>query len=93
MMDPTLCHYCNKNKLDPTEKYFLPSGIEVCKDCAAHHGEGVKSQPSKEKQNQAAPVLKKSSNGRTAGKLLEHLGRNKAARKRRQGTEPPIQKP
>ena len=29
MFDPSLCHYCNKNKLDPKEKYYLPSGIEV----------------------------------------------------------------
>ncbi|HEU5409173.1 MAG TPA: hypothetical protein VFU48_15505 [Nitrospira sp.] len=25
--DPTLCHYCNKNKLNPNEEYFLPNGI------------------------------------------------------------------
>jgi hypothetical protein len=42
MMDPTLCHYCNKNKLDPSDKYFLPSGIQVCKECAARQGKGVK---------------------------------------------------
>jgi hypothetical protein len=93
MMDPTLCHYCDKNKLEPTDKYFLPSGIEVCKDCAARHSQGVKSQPSKEKQNQPAPGLKRSPNERTAEKLLEHMGRNKATRKRKQGTEPPSKKP
>lgn len=43
MMDPTLCHYCNKNKLDPKDRYFLPSGIEVCKECAARHGKGTMS--------------------------------------------------
>jgi hypothetical protein len=42
MMDPTLCHYCNKNKLDPKDQYFLPSGIEVCKECASRHGKGIK---------------------------------------------------
>jgi hypothetical protein len=41
MYDPTLCHYCNKKKLDPKEKYFLPNGIEVCKECASRHGSGI----------------------------------------------------
>jgi hypothetical protein len=35
MLDPKLCHYCHKNKLDPKDKYFLPNGIEVCKQCTA----------------------------------------------------------
>lgn len=41
MFDPTLCHYCNKNKINPNEKYFLPNGIEVCKECAGKHGAGA----------------------------------------------------
>ena len=41
MHDPAFCHYCNTNKLDPTDKYYLPSGIEVCKECAAKHGAGM----------------------------------------------------
>jgi len=92
MMDPTLCHYCNKNKLDPTDKYFLPSGIEVCKECAARHGEGVKSQPSKEEPSHAAPRPKRSPKEQAAEKLLEHMARNKAARKRKQETKPPSKK-
>lgn len=24
MLDPTLCHHCNKNKLNPKDRYFLP---------------------------------------------------------------------
>jgi len=43
MFEPSLCHYCNKNKLDPKDKYYLPSGIEVCKECAARHGAGTAS--------------------------------------------------
>ena len=35
MLDPKLCHYCHKNKLDPKDEYFLPNGIEVCKQCTA----------------------------------------------------------
>jgi hydrogenase maturation factor HypF (carbamoyltransferase family) len=38
MLDPKLCHYCHKNKLDPKDRYFLPNKIEVCKECAAQHG-------------------------------------------------------
>ena len=41
MHDPAFCHYCNKNKLDPKDKYFLPNGIEVCKACAAEHRRGT----------------------------------------------------
>lgn len=41
MHDPAWCHYCNKNKLDPDEKYYLPNGIEVCKECAERHGSGT----------------------------------------------------
>ena len=35
--DPALCHYCHKNKLNPKDRYFLPNGIQVCKECAARH--------------------------------------------------------
>lgn len=38
MHDPSFCHYCNESKLDATDKYYLPNGIEVCKECAANHG-------------------------------------------------------
>ncbi len=31
MLDSKLCHRCHKNKLDPTKRYFLLDGIEVCK--------------------------------------------------------------
>lgn len=41
MFDPIWCHYCNANKLDPKDKYYLPNGIEVCKECAAKHGSGT----------------------------------------------------
>ena len=41
MHDPAWCHYCNKNKLEPDEKYYLPNGIEVCRDCAARHSTGT----------------------------------------------------
>ena len=41
MHDPAWCHYCNKNKLDPGEKYYLPNGIEVCRECAERHGSGT----------------------------------------------------
>ena len=41
MQDPKLCHYCHKNKLDPKDEYFLPNGIEVCKECAARNGKGT----------------------------------------------------
>jgi hypothetical protein len=27
----------HKNKLDPKDRYFLPNGIQVCKECAARH--------------------------------------------------------
>ena len=84
MMDSTLCHYCNRNKLDPTDKYFLPNGIEVCKECAARHGKPVKSQPNKEERSQPAPRTKRSPKEQAAEKLLEHMARNKAARKRKQ---------
>jgi len=40
MSDPAFCHHCNKNKLDPDDKYFLPSGIQVCKECAERYGAG-----------------------------------------------------
>jgi hypothetical protein len=43
MFEPSLCHYCNKNKLNPKDQYFLPNGIEVCKECAALHGKGAAS--------------------------------------------------
>jgi len=35
--DPSLCHYCHKNKINPKDRYFLTNGIQVCKECAAHH--------------------------------------------------------
>jgi hypothetical protein len=38
IQDSSLCHYCHKNRLDPNDKYFLPNGIEVCKECAERHG-------------------------------------------------------
>ncbi len=38
MFDPSFCHHCNVNKLDPKDKYFLPNGIAVCKECAERHG-------------------------------------------------------
>ena len=41
MHDPAFCHYCNVNKLDPKDKFHLPSGIEVCKECAVRHGSGT----------------------------------------------------
>src|SRR5215472_9028924 len=41
MQDPLLCHYCNKNKLDTKDKYYLPNGIEVCQECAARYGTGM----------------------------------------------------
>jgi hypothetical protein len=61
MFEPSLCHYCNKNKLDPNEKYFLPNGIQVCKECAARHGAGTAKQAvskaaSKQKIRQAKSV-------------------------------------
>ena len=43
MQDPTLCHYCHKNKIDPKDKHFLPNGIQVCEECAAQHGSGTTS--------------------------------------------------
>ncbi len=30
MHDPSFCHYCNVNKLDPKDKYFRPNAVEVC---------------------------------------------------------------
>jgi hypothetical protein len=42
MHDPSFCHYCNVNKLDPKDKHYLPSGIEVCKGCAERHGSGTR---------------------------------------------------
>jgi hypothetical protein len=47
IQDPSLCHYCHKNKLDPKNKYFLPNGIQVCRNCAAEHGRGTSSRPAK----------------------------------------------
>ena len=44
MHDPSFCHYWNVNKLDPKDKYYLPSGIEVCRECAGKHGSGVAKQ-------------------------------------------------
>ena len=41
MFDPFFCHHCNANKLDPKDKYYLPNGIEVCKECAGQHGKGT----------------------------------------------------
>ncbi len=41
MFDPSFCHHCNENKLDAKDKYFLPNGIEVCKQCAERHGSGT----------------------------------------------------
>jgi hypothetical protein len=87
MMDPTLCHYCNKSKLDPKDRYFLPSGIEVCKECAARHGKGVKGGPSKEEQKQLAPGSKRTRKEQTAQKLLEQMERNKAARTGKKKTD------
>jgi hypothetical protein len=57
MHDPAWCHYCNKNKLDPDEKYYLPNGIEVCKECAERHGSGYGNAASAESQ---ATELRKS---------------------------------
>lgn len=50
MLDSKLCHYCHKNKLDPKDKYFLPNGIEVCKQCAAQHGAGTAKRHAKRRQ-------------------------------------------
>ena len=47
ILDPKLCHYCHKNKLDPKDKYFLPNGIRVCKECAAGHARGTTSHRAK----------------------------------------------
>jgi hypothetical protein len=41
MHDPAFCDYCNVNKLDPKDKYYLPNGIEVCRECAEKHGSGA----------------------------------------------------
>lgn len=30
MAGPKLCHLCNKNRLNPKDKFYLPNGIEVC---------------------------------------------------------------
>lgn len=38
MHDASFCHYCNVNKLDPKDKYYLPNEIEVCKECAEKRG-------------------------------------------------------
>jgi len=51
MQDPSLCHYCHKNKLDPKDKYFLASGIEVCKECAARHGTGTAKRQARRRQS------------------------------------------
>jgi hypothetical protein len=32
---PELFHYCNVKKLDPKDRYFMPNGIEICKECTA----------------------------------------------------------
>jgi hypothetical protein len=59
MFEPSLCHYCNKNKLDPKDEYFLPNGIQVCKECAARHGAGPgKKVTGKQKVRQAKTVKK-----------------------------------
>ena len=44
MHDPSFCHYCNVNKLDPKDKYYLPNGIEVCQECAERLGATAKRQ-------------------------------------------------
>jgi hypothetical protein len=40
MFDPSFCHHCNVNKLDPRDKYYLPNGIEAAASkpvrCASH---------------------------------------------------------
>lgn len=41
MHDPSFCHYCNVNKLDPKGKYYLANGIEVCRECAERNGLGA----------------------------------------------------
>lgn len=41
MQDSRLCHSCNKNRLDPKDVYFLPNGIQVCKERAEKHGAGT----------------------------------------------------
>jgi len=33
----SLCHHCNKNKLNKKDRHFLPNGIEVCKESAERH--------------------------------------------------------
>jgi hypothetical protein len=50
IQDPSLGHYCHKNKLDPKDRYFLPSGIQVCKECAAGHARGAASETAKKVQ-------------------------------------------
>jgi formylmethanofuran dehydrogenase subunit E len=50
MFDPSFCHHCNENKLDPKDKYYLPNGIEVCKQCAERHGSGTASRKARLRQ-------------------------------------------
>jgi hypothetical protein len=35
MKNPSFCHHCDKNRLEPYDKCFLPSGKQVCKECAS----------------------------------------------------------
>jgi hypothetical protein len=80
MMDPTRCHYCNKNRVNPKDKYSLPNGIELCEECAARHSTDVQG---KEAQMQLTPESTRSPKEQAAQKLLEQMKQNKAARKRK----------
>ena len=40
VFDPSFWHHRDKDKLDPKDRYFLPNGIQVCKECTERHGSG-----------------------------------------------------